>query len=271
MSLIHRLAELRESEERGILFTAIDGDEAGTKVLVLESGEQVGEGLAYAARQPVIRYALALQMIVSFCVFNFSVYVPLLARHVLGLGSEGFGFLMTSLGVGAVAAGLSLGAFGGGQPPLRIIASATAVACLGLLGLSLTRAFWQAVVLLVVVGFSGTIVIAASLSEGIGSSEFQQLIAENPDLAAFRRRILGGDYFVMNQWQLEEMAKVVARCKVKVVSDGLPPETLRRCSVEPAASVETAVADSLAEYGPDARVAVIPRGPYVLPQVNRRG
>ena len=51
MSLIHRLAELRESEERGILFTAIDGDEAGTKVLVPESGEHVGEGLAEAVAQ----------------------------------------------------------------------------------------------------------------------------------------------------------------------------------------------------------------------------
>ena len=51
MSLVHRLAELRESEERGILFTAIDGDEAGTKVLVLESGEQVGEGLEEAVGQ----------------------------------------------------------------------------------------------------------------------------------------------------------------------------------------------------------------------------
>ena len=45
MGLIHRLAELRESEERGVLFTGIEGDEAGTKVLVLESGERVGEGL----------------------------------------------------------------------------------------------------------------------------------------------------------------------------------------------------------------------------------
>lgn len=51
MSLIHRLAALRESEERGILFTAIDGDEAGTKVLVLESGERVGEGLDEAVAQ----------------------------------------------------------------------------------------------------------------------------------------------------------------------------------------------------------------------------
>ena len=51
MGLIHRLAELLESEERGILFTAIEGDEAGTKVLVLESGELVGDGLDAAVSQ----------------------------------------------------------------------------------------------------------------------------------------------------------------------------------------------------------------------------
>lgn len=51
MALIHRLAELRESEERGILFTAIEGDDAGTKVLVLESGEKVGDGLDEAVAQ----------------------------------------------------------------------------------------------------------------------------------------------------------------------------------------------------------------------------
>jgi xanthine dehydrogenase accessory factor len=51
VSLIHRLAELRESEERGILFTAIEGEAAGTKVLVLESGERVGAGLEEAVRQ----------------------------------------------------------------------------------------------------------------------------------------------------------------------------------------------------------------------------
>ena len=51
MSLIHRLAELRESEERGILFTGIEGDEAGTKVLVVESGEKLGDGLDEAVSQ----------------------------------------------------------------------------------------------------------------------------------------------------------------------------------------------------------------------------
>ncbi len=114
----------------------------------------------------------------------------------------------------------------------------------------------------------GTIVLAASLTDGIGSPEFQKLIADNPDLPTFVQRILGKDYFVMDQWQLEELAKVVRQCKVKVVSHGLSAEALRRCHVEPAVSVEQAVAESLAEYGPQARVAVIPKGPYVLPYVG---
>jgi len=141
-------------------------------------------------------------------------------------------------------------------------------------GHPLDATFYQAVKgmtgALPIVKQGGTIVLAASLSEGLGSPEFQQLLAENADLDRFKQRILGKDYFVMDQWQLEELAKVVARCKVKVVSHGLPAETLGRCHVEPAATVERAVADSLAEYGPAARVAVIPKGPYVLPYVAGR-
>jgi len=116
-----------------------------------------------------------------------------------------------------------------------------------------------------VVKEGGTIILAASLSEGLGSPEFQSVLRDNPDLSLFKERILGKDYFVMDQWQLEELAKVLARCRVKVVSDGLPAETLRKCHVEPAASVEAAVAECMQTYGEDASLAVIPKGPYVLP------
>src|SRR5438128_11856097 len=92
-------------------------------------------------------------------------------------------------------------------------------------------------------------------------------MAENPDLRAFKKRIMGSDYFVMDQWQLEELAKVVERCKVKVVTQGISSDTVRRCHAEPAASVEQALAACLREYGPDARIGVIPKGPYVLPYV----
>lgn len=138
-------------------------------------------------------------------------------------------------------------------------------------GYPLDTTFYQAVKgmtgALPIVKQGGTIILAASLSEGIGSPQFQQLFTENPDLETFVQRILGKDYFVMDQWQLEELAKVCRKAKVKIVSDGLPAETLNRLFVEAAPSIEQAVADSLQEYGPDARIAVIPKGPYVLAQV----
>ena len=81
----------------------------------------------------------------------------------------------------------------------------------------------------------GTIVLAASLTEGLGSPEFQHLLTENSDLEQFKRRIMGADYFIMDQWQLEEFCKVVAHCKVKVVTEGLSAETLTKCHVESAA------------------------------------
>lgn len=114
----------------------------------------------------------------------------------------------------------------------------------------------------------GTIVLAASLTEGVGSPEFQQLITDYPNLSRFSGcNPAAAPPCKMDEWQLVMLAKVLDRCKVKVVSDGLPADTLRQCYVEPAASVERAVADSLAEYGPKARVAVIPKGPYVMPYV----
>ncbi len=137
----------------------------------------------------------------------------------------------------------------------------------------------------------GTIILAASLSEGVGSPEFQQRIAEHPNLDRFSTaddavaklkhgpvapgrvgeplhgREAVAKFCKMDEWQLLMLAKVKRRCRVQVVTDGLSPETLRRCYAEPAATVEQAVAECLAEYGPAAKVAVIPKGPYVLPYV----
>ena len=138
-------------------------------------------------------------------------------------------------------------------------------------GYPLDTTFYQAVKgltgALPIVKEGGTIIMAASLSEGIGSAPFQRLFEENPSLEIFMERILGQDYFVMDQWQLEELAKVRRKAKVKLVSDGLDAETINRLFVESAPSVEEAVAASLDEYGPDATIAVIPKGPYVLAQV----
>lgn len=123
--------------------------------------QEIAEGIAYALRTAAVRFILSVQVIISFCVFNFSVYVPLLARDVLGLGSEGFGLLMTFLGIGAITAGLSLGAIGARRLPLRFIAAAAGGACAGLVGLAAVRSFWPAAALLAGVGLTGTFVVTS--------------------------------------------------------------------------------------------------------------
>ncbi len=49
MSLVSRLAKLRASQERGVLFTVVEGAGVGSKLLVLESGEQLGAGVPVSA------------------------------------------------------------------------------------------------------------------------------------------------------------------------------------------------------------------------------
>ncbi|MET0484906.1 MAG: MFS transporter [Candidatus Rokuibacteriota bacterium] len=123
--------------------------------------QEIGEGLGYAARTPMIRLILGLLLTVSITVFNFTVYVPLLARQVLGLGAEGFGFLMAALGVGAVSGALTVGFRRAPEPPVGGMMVAAAVALTGLLGLSAARSVWMAVPLLFVTGFFGLILVAS--------------------------------------------------------------------------------------------------------------
>ncbi len=112
----------------------------------------------------------------------------------------------------------------------------------------------------------GTIVLAASLTEGLGSPEFQEQLTAYEEKGHYDRPS-ETETCEMDEWQLVMMKKVVAHCRVKVVTQGLPADVLKRCRVEAASSVEAAVAESLQEYGPDATLAVIPKGPYVLPYV----
>jgi lactate racemase len=138
-------------------------------------------------------------------------------------------------------------------------------------GYPLDTTFYQAVKgltgVLPIVKQGGTIVIAASLSEGIGSPEFRRLFQENATVDAFMQRILGKNYFVLDQWQLEKLAHVCRKAKPRFVTTGLSPDVLSTLFVESAPSVEQAVAEALSEYGPRARIAVVPKGPYVLPVV----
>ena len=138
-------------------------------------------------------------------------------------------------------------------------------------GYPLDTTFYQSVKGMVgaaaIVKPGGTIVIAASMSEGIGSPEFQEIFDDHPTLDGFLEHILNRGYFKMDQWQLEELAKARKKAQIKVVTDGLTPETIGRLYVDSSPTVESAVAECLKQYGSEASIAVIPKGPYVMAAV----
>jgi len=139
-------------------------------------------------------------------------------------------------------------------------------------GYPLDTTFYQAIkgmtAAAAIVKDGGSIILAASMSEGVGSPEFERLLEEYDSLEQFLIDIEGQACQVVDQWQVEMLAAVRRKAKVKVVTDGLPSDTLRRFFVEPYPTVEQAVASALAEYGPEATIGVIPKGPYVMATVS---
>ena len=139
-------------------------------------------------------------------------------------------------------------------------------------GYPLDTTFYQSVKgltgVLPIVKQGGTIIIAARISEGIGSAEFEGLFDEHASLDDFMQQIIDPDYFVMDQWQVEELAKVRRKAEVIYVSEGLPEKTFERLYVKSAPTVEAAVERARTKHGQNAKIAVVPKGPYVLTQLS---
>jgi nickel-dependent lactate racemase len=112
----------------------------------------------------------------------------------------------------------------------------------------------------------GTLVIASSCREGLGSPAFrdaqQRLVQLGPD--AFVQSLAHKRFADADEWQTQMQAKALQRGQVQLVTTGLDADALALTGVGIAASVEAAVAASVARTG-DRAVAVVPEGPYVVP------
>ncbi len=111
----------------------------------------------------------------------------------------------------------------------------------------------------------GTLIIAASLSEGIGGPEFSAMCHSLTSVEEFLARINSRPTEI-DQWQLQEMMLALQHAgRIYVVSDGLAPETLGAFLLHPMPSVEAALEAARGTHGAQARAVVIPEGPYVTP------
>jgi len=115
----------------------------------------------------------------------------------------------------------------------------------------------------------GTIILAAQCSEGVGSAEFRKLVHETSDLTKFIQDIFREDFFVIDQWQLEEYAKAARKAHIVLVSDGLSQEEKDAMHLSWSPSVADALREAFLKHGSAAKVAVIPKGPYILADVEQ--
>jgi len=114
----------------------------------------------------------------------------------------------------------------------------------------------------------GVILLAASLSEGIGSPSFEKCLRESAGPEAFELRLANDRFFAIDQWMVQHLCQALRRARVLLYSDGLDPTTQRALFVEPVPSPEEGVARALALLGPKPRTVVIPQGPYVLATIR---
>ncbi len=114
----------------------------------------------------------------------------------------------------------------------------------------------------------GVLIIAAKIAEGIGSTEFTKLILETESVVEFLENIKKPGYMVLDQWQLQKFCQVLEKHEVWMYSDGLDGNTLKKLFVTPLESVEDGIEKVKARFGEDARIAVIPEGPYVYTDVS---
>ncbi len=116
----------------------------------------------------------------------------------------------------------------------------------------------------------GTIILAAALSEGIGSVDFQALLRDAQGNDAFMARITQPGFFRIDQWMVQHLCQVLRKARVILVTDGLAREAVPALLVEHAASVEEALRAAVDRHGTGAHVALVPQGPYVLGTVRGR-
>ena len=139
-------------------------------------------------------------------------------------------------------------------------------------GHPLDTTFYQAIKGLLaaveIVKEGGSILLVAACGEGIGSGPFTDLVFKTRDLRAFVEGLYNPANFVIDQWQLEELAKVARKADIYFYSEGIPYPQQTKLFVQPVREPQAGIEAILARYGDNTRIAAIPEGPYVLAQID---
>jgi len=113
----------------------------------------------------------------------------------------------------------------------------------------------------------GRILIVAQCSEGVGSPEFAGKLSRLRDFKSFLEEIHSAAVEV-DQWQLEKLALAGEKYELFFYTPGVTKGQLGFLASWAYSSLEEAIAATLDGLAPDARVALVPEGPYTFAQAE---
>lgn len=137
-------------------------DNRSTKKKDLHMFKELREGVSYALGFTPIKYLIFLLAFISLIAMPFSVLMPVFAKEILLGDSHTFGFLMGGTGIGALLVGIYLASK---RTILRlgsIVPFAAGILGIGLVSLSLSRAFYLSLLLMVITGLGMMLLTASS-------------------------------------------------------------------------------------------------------------
>lgn len=114
---------------------------------------QTKDGVIYTLRNKNILIPLLLLGIISLAIINYNIMVPTFAKNVLQRTASGYGFLMTSLGLGSFAAALSLAVHSKTKPSWFRLYGGAAGLSIAYIVLSLQHSYTLSIILLAFIGF----------------------------------------------------------------------------------------------------------------------
>jgi predicted MFS family arabinose efflux permease len=115
---------------------------------------EIGESLGYVRRHPILVYTFAALACLATFGFNYSTFLPLLARYELDLGPSGYGTLSAALGAGAIVGSLIIARQGYSSPLRQVAGGVSFSLVLAAIGLSPWAVL--TILLMAVLGISGT-------------------------------------------------------------------------------------------------------------------
>jgi len=120
------------------------------------------QGFRFAMNDMPIRSALLLLSMLSLLGLQYSIFMPVFASDILHSGARGYGLLMSSAGVGALVGALHFAGRTSYQGLAKWIAATSMICAVGLILFSQSRMFWLSALALLLVGFAGTVQMAAT-------------------------------------------------------------------------------------------------------------